>query len=181
MDSANRLYFGDCLDVMRDDIPDESVDLIYLDPPFNSKRLYNAFIGGAQWVAFEDTWRWYEAVGDFHEVAQRPAYRGLMEGLRMMLGEGPQLAYLSYMANRLLECWRILSPTGSIYLHCDPTMSHYLKAVMDGLFVSGGGRVPQRNCLELPTMAGQDPTMAKDARHDFLVLTLGKMDLAPAL
>ena len=134
MGSANRLYFGDCLDVMRENIPDESVDLVYLDPPFNSKRLYNAFIGGAQWVAFDDTWRWYEAVGDFHEVAGQPEYRGLMEGLRLMLGEDSQLAYLSYMANRLLECHRVLKPTGSIYLHCDPTMSHYLKTVMDGIF-----------------------------------------------
>ena len=139
--TANCLYFGDCLEVMRENIPSESVDLIYLDPPFNSKRLYNAFIGGAQWVAFDDTWRWYEAVGDFHEVAQQPSYAGLMEGLRLMLGEGPQLAYLSYMANRLLECCRVLKPTGSIYLHCDPTMSHYLKAVMDGIF----GRTNFRN------------------------------------
>ena len=134
MGAANCLYFGDCLDVMREDIASESVDLIYLDPPFNSKRLYNAFIGGAQWVAFDDTWQWHEAVEDFHEVASHPEYAGLMEGLRLMLGEGPQLAYLSYMANRLLECRRVLKTTGSIYLHCDPTMSHYLKAVMDGLF-----------------------------------------------
>ncbi len=130
----NRLYFGDCLDVMREDIPDESVDLIYLDPPFNSKRIYNAFIGGAQWVAFNDTWLWHEAVDDFHDVAGQTRYAGLMEGLRTMLGEGPELAYLSYMANRLIECRRVLKPTGSIYLHCDPTMSHYLKAVMDGVF-----------------------------------------------
>ena len=134
MGEANRLYFGDCLEVMRESIASESVDLIYLDPPFNSKRLYNAFIGGAQWVAFDDTWRWYEAIGDFHEVAQQPAYAGLMEGLRSMLGEGPQLAYLSYMANRLLECRRVLKATGAIYLHCDPTMSHYLKVVMEGIW-----------------------------------------------
>ena len=134
MENPNRLYFGDCLDVMREDIPAESVDLIYLDPPFNSKRLYNAFIGGAQWVAFADTWRWREAVDDFHEVAGQPRLAGMMEGLRLMLGEGPNLAYLSYMANRLIECRRVLKPTGSIYLHCDPTMSHYLKAVMDGIF-----------------------------------------------
>ena len=134
MGTANCLYFGDCLEVMRESIASDSVDLIYLDPPFNSKRLYNAFIGWAQWVAFDDTWRWYEAIGDFHEVAQQPAFAGLMEGLRSMLGEGPQLAYLSYMANRLLEYHRVLKDTGSIYLHCDPTMSHYLKAVMDGLW-----------------------------------------------
>ena len=130
----NRLYFGDCLEVMREDIADESVDLIYLDPPFNSKRLYNAFIGGAQWVAFDDTWRWHEAIDDFHDVASDPKLAGLMEGLRLMLGKTPRLAYLSYMANRLRECRRVLKPTGSIYLHCDPTMSHYLKTVMDGLF-----------------------------------------------
>lgn len=132
--TPNRLYFGDCLDVMVEYIPDESVNLIYLDPPFNSKRIYNAFIGGAQWVAFDDTWRWYEAIDDFHSVASDVTLAPTMEGLRRVLGEGAELAYLSYMANRLRECRRILMPTGSIYLHCDPTMSHYLKIVMDGVF-----------------------------------------------
>ena len=130
----NRLYFGDCLDVMREDIEDGSVDLIYLDPPFNSKRLYNAYMGGAQWVAFDDTWRWHEAVDDFHEVASDVQLANTMEGLRRILGEGPQLAYLSYMANRLRECRRVLKDTGATYLHCDPTMSHYLKAVLDAIF-----------------------------------------------
>ena len=133
------LYFGDCLDVMREHIPDESVDLIYLDPPFNSKRIYNASMGGAQWVAFKDTWQWYEAVDDFHELAADVSMASTMEGLRMILGEGSSLAYLSYMANRLRECHRVLKPTGSIYLHCDPTMSHYLKVLMDKVFTGGGG------------------------------------------
>ena len=93
-------------------------------------------MGRSGWVAFDDTWKWYEAEDDFHEVAGQPKYKGIMEGLRMMLGEGPQLAYLSYMANRLLECHRVLKSTGSIYLHCDPTMSHYLKTMMDGIFGS---------------------------------------------
>ena len=163
--SANRLYFGDCLEVMREDIPTESVDLIHLDPPFNSKRLYNAFIGGAQWVAFDDTWRWYEAVGDFHEVAQQPSYAGLMEGLRLMLGEGPQLAYLSYMANRLLECCRVLKPTGSIYLHCDPTMSHYLKAVLDGVF----GRRNFRNEIIWCYAGGGIPIKDFPRKHDVIL------------
>ncbi len=132
--ATNRLYFGDCLDVMREDITDESVDLIYLDPPFNSKRLYNAFIGGAQWVAFDDTWSWHEAVDDFHEVASDTRPADAIEGLRRILGENSQLAYLSYMANRLRECHRVLKGSGSIYLHCDPTMSHYLKVVMDAVF-----------------------------------------------
>ena len=138
--AVNRLYFGDCLEVMREDVPDESVDLIYLDPPFNSKRLYNAYIGGAQWVAFNDTWQWYEAIEDFHEVAGDVTLGDPMEGLRRILGEGPNLAYLSYMANRLRECRRVLKPTGSIYLHCDPTMSHYLKVVMDAVFGDKGFR-----------------------------------------
>ena len=132
--AKNRLYLGDCLDVLREDVADNTVDLIYLDPPFNSKRLYNAFIGGAQWVAFNDTWCWHEAVDDFHEVAARVDIAPAMEGLRRILGEGSELAYLAYMANRLAECRRVLKPTGSIWLHCDPTMSHYLKAVMDVLW-----------------------------------------------
>ena len=141
MTVPNRLYFGDCLDVLREDVADESVDLVYLDPPFNSKRLYNAFIGDAQWVAFNDTWHWSEAVGDFHAVASSPGQLAdTMEGLRKVLGEGPNLAYLAYMANRLRECWRALKPTGSLYLHCDPTMSHYLKVVLDAVFGSGNFR-----------------------------------------
>ena len=139
--TANSLYFGDCLDVMREDIPDQSIDLIYLDPPFNSKRIYNAFMGGAQWVAFKDTWQWHEAVEDFHQVAEQVHLAPMIEGLRTILGEGPDLAYLSYMANRLAECHRVLKPTGSIYLHCDPTMSHYLKLVMDAIY----GRANFRN------------------------------------
>ena len=130
----NRLYFGDCLDVMRRDIDDESIDLIYLDPPFNSKRIYNTFIGDAQWVAFDGTWQWHEAIDDFDDVASDPQLAPTMEGLRKILGESGNLAYLSYMANRLRECCRVLKPTGSIYLHCDPMMSHYLKIVMDGIF-----------------------------------------------
>ena len=132
---VNRLYFGDCLDVLREDVKDESVDLVYLDPPFNSKRLYNAFIGDAQWVAFEDTWRWSEAVEDFHEVARAPGpLADTIEGLRKILGEGASLAYVSYMANRLLECHRVLKPTGSLYLHCDPTMNYLLRMVLDAIF-----------------------------------------------
>ena len=165
VETPNRLYFGDCLDVMREDIPAESVDLIYLDPPFNSKRLYNAFIGGTQWVAFDDTWRWHEAIGDFHQVAGQPKYKGVMEGLRLMLGEGPQLAYLSYMANRLVECHRVLKPTGSIYLHCDPTMSHYLKAVLDGVF----GRRNFRNEIIWCYAGGGIPIKDFPRKHDVIL------------
>ena len=134
---VNRLYFGDCLEVLRQDLEADSVDLIYLDPPYNSKRLYNASLGGAQWVAFKDTWHWHEACDDFHEVAAEVRLSDTMEGLRRILGEGANLAYLSYMANRLRECHRVLKPTGSLYVHSDPTMSHYLKVVLDGLFGPG--------------------------------------------
>ena len=158
----NTLYFGDCLDVMREDIPTESVDLIYLDPPFNSKRIYNAFIGGAQWVAFEDTWRWHEAVDDFHEVASDVAMGDTMEGLKRILGEGANLAYLSYMANRLRECWRVLKLTGSLYLHCDPTMSHYLKVVMDAVF----GRKNFRNEIVWCYSGGGIPRGDYPRKHD---------------
>jgi len=153
---ANTLFFGDCLDVMREDIGTASVDLIYLDPPFNSKRFYNASMGGAQWVAFKDTWRWSEAVEDFHALAGDNRTADTMEGLRLVLGEGPKLAYLSYMGNRLRECHRVLKPTGSLYLHCDPTMNYLLRVVMDAVFgvprfrneivwCYRGGGVPKRD------------------------------------
>ncbi|MCY3614500.1 MAG: DNA methyltransferase [Bacteroidetes bacterium] len=136
MSTPNRLYFGDCLDVMREFIPDESVDVIYAYPPFNSKRIYNANMGGAQWVAFKDTWQWHEAVDDFHEVASRNDMAPTMEGLRTILGEGSDLAYLSYMANRLLECFRVLKPTGTMFLHCDPTMNYLLRIVLNAIYSS---------------------------------------------
>ncbi len=169
---GNRLYFGDCLDVLREDVADETVDLIYLDPPFNSKRLYNAFIGGAQWVAFDDTWRWHEAVDDFHEVAGRLDIASTMEGLRRILGEGPELAYLAYMANRLAECRRVLKPTGSIWLHCDPTMSHYLKVLMDGIY----GRAHYRNEVVWCYTGPGSPSMRQfNRKHDTLFwYTMGK-------
>ncbi len=163
---SNKLYFGDCLEVMRADVPSESVDLIYLDPPFNSKRLYNAFIGGAQWVAFKDTWRWHEAVNDFHDLASQPRLAKMIEGLRTMLGEGAQLAYLSYMGNRIVECHRVLKPTGSIYIHCDPTMSHYLKVVMDGVF----GRENFLNELVWYYRGAGIPKRAFARRHDVLLV-----------
>ena len=116
-DAGRTLFFGDCLDVMRQDIAPDSVDLIYLDPPFNSKKIYNASMGGAQWMAFDDTWRWHRAVDDFHDVAGCVKLGPTMEGLRTMLGEESRLAYLSYMANRVREChrrsqshWYALSP-----------------------------------------------------------------------
>ena len=135
------LYYGDCLGWM-EKWDDCTVDLIYLDPPFNSKANYNVIYGkngsnGAQYRAFTDTWYWdYEAAARFDMFAgavSRPAH-DVIVGLHRFLGECGMSAYLTYMAERLEQMHRILKPTGSIYLHCDPTMSHCLKLVMDAIF-----------------------------------------------
>ena len=140
----NQLYFGDNLDILREHIKDESVDLIYLDPPFNSKRDYNLLFKSpkghdsyAQITAFEDSWHWGEqAEREFSEILRQPNtdVAEMMRALRQFLGENDMMAYLTMMANRLLELHRVLKPTGSLYLHCDPTASHYLKIVLDGVF-----------------------------------------------
>ncbi len=125
--------------------PDESIDLCYLDPPFNSKTDYNVLFGSdpdtgrrAQVVAFEDTWSWSEdAVARVDRLTKAGAYPDrarCISGLRTMLGPSGMLAYLAYMAERLSEVQRLLKPSGSVYLHCDPTASHYLKATMDAIF-----------------------------------------------
>lgn len=146
----NTLHYGDCLNVMAD-LPDKCVDLIYLDPPFNSKTNYNLLFPNpdsgektkseqphlAQIIAFHDTWTWdgpaAERVKRIENAVAHPAHKAI-KGLNIMLGESGSMAYLSYMAERLVEMKRLLKPTGSIYLHCDPTMSHYLKALMDEIF-----------------------------------------------
>jgi DNA modification methylase len=142
--APNHLYYGDNLDVLRESIPNESVDLIYLDPPFNSSRDYNILFaspGGqsseAQITAFEDTWHWGEqAENEFAEIIQghNTDVAELMVALRKFLGENDMMAYLTMMTNRLLELHRVLKHTGSIYLHCDSTASHYLRIVLDAIF-----------------------------------------------
>lgn len=142
--SQNQLYFGDNLHILREALVDETVDLIYLDPPFNSKRDYNLLFKSpkgqqseAQITAFEDSWHWGEqAEREFDELLHQPntAVAEMMRALRSFLGENDMLAYLTMMANRLLELHRVLKPTGSLYLHCDPSASHYLKVVLDGVF-----------------------------------------------
>ena len=140
----NTLYFGDNLDILREHIKDESVDLIYLDPPFNSKRGYNLLFktpkgheSDAQVTAFEDTWHWGEqAEREFAELVHRPNtdVSEVIQSLRRFLRENDVMAYLTMMANRLLELRRVLKPTGSLYLHCDPTASHYIKTRLDAIF-----------------------------------------------
>ena len=135
------LYQGDCLDWMRR-WSDECVDLIYLDPPFNSSAGYDIRSGPgtggpSRARAFNDTWKWDEQAAErlrrIRDDACHPAHNAV-EGLLYQLGESSMLAYLTYMAERLTEMRRILKQTGSIYLHCDQTASHYLKVVMDGIF-----------------------------------------------
>ena len=128
---ANALYYGDNLQVLRDSIASESVDLVYLDPPFNSQASYNVLFKGpsgrmadAQIEAFEDTWHWGEgAERAFSEVLASPYTQAaeLLRAMRSFLGENDVMAYLAMMAVRLLELHRVLKPTGSLYLHCDAT------------------------------------------------------------
>ena len=138
---VNALCYGDCLDWMQR-WDDATVDLIYLDPPFNSNATYNVLYasdsaGGAQTRAFNDTWSWDAAAGErlamYEGATARPAHKAII-ALEGILGPSGMLAYLTYMAERLEHMHRLLKPTGSIYLHCDPTASHYLKILMDAIF-----------------------------------------------
>jgi adenine specific DNA methylase Mod len=141
---TNKLFYGDNLDVLREHIASESVDLIYLDPPFNSNANYNILFksktgdgADAQIEAFEDTWHWNDHAEDAFDQVIRSGNTDAAELLRAMrafLGENDMMAYLSMMAIRLIELHRVLKATGSLYLHCDPTASHYLKLLLDGVF-----------------------------------------------
>jgi adenine specific DNA methylase Mod len=141
---VNTLYYGDNLQILREHIKDDSVDLIYLDPPFNSNANYNVLFKSptgeqshAQIEAFEDTWHWTEeAEQAFDEVMQsgNTDAAELLRAMRSFLKENDMMAYLTMMAVRLLELYRVLKPTGSFYLHCDPTASHYLKLLLDSIF-----------------------------------------------
>ncbi len=141
---ANHLYYGDNLDVLRRDIPPGSVDLIYLDPPFNSNATYNILFrspagtgADAQIEAFADTWHWNDRAEDaFDQVARSGHTKAfdLLNAMRGFLGDNDMMAYLAMMAVRVVELHRVLKPTGSLYLHCDSTASHYLKLLLDGVF-----------------------------------------------
>jgi site-specific DNA-methyltransferase (adenine-specific) len=141
---TNRLYYGDNLEVLRAHIADASVDLIYLDPPFNSNAGYNVLFKSASGAgadasieAFDDTWTWgpksQEAMLDIAGGTNRPL-QVMMSAMHSALGDSPLMAYLAMMAVRLVELHRVLRDTGSFYLHCDPTASHYLKLVLDAVF-----------------------------------------------
>ncbi|MDA0924893.1 MAG: DNA methyltransferase [Proteobacteria bacterium] len=139
----NHLYYGDNLNVLRD-LPGDHVDLIYLDPPFNSNAGYNQLFKSpdgsgstAQIEAFNDTWHWGDAAEDAYQAVRRSpnaAAAQMLSAMRGFLGENDMMAYLAMMAVRLIELHRVLKPTGSLYLHCDPTASHYLKIMLDAIF-----------------------------------------------
>ena len=140
----NHLYYGDNLDILQKHIQDESVDLIYLDPPFNSQASYNVLFRApsgeqskAQIEAFGDTWHWNDSAERAFDAVMQSGNTDAAEMLRAMrsfLKENDMMAYLTMMAVRLIELHRVLKPTGSLYLHCDPTASHYLKIIMDASF-----------------------------------------------
>jgi site-specific DNA-methyltransferase (adenine-specific) len=140
----NHLHYGDNLTVLRDSIASESVDLIYLDPPFNSNAGYNVLFkapdgsgSAAQIEAFDDTWHWNDsAEAAFADVLRsgNSAAAEMLRAMRGFLGENDMMAYLAMMDARLIELHRVLKPTGSLYLHCDPTASHYLKILLDAVF-----------------------------------------------
>jgi site-specific DNA-methyltransferase (adenine-specific) len=144
---TRQLFYGDNLNILRQYIKDESVDLIYLDPPFNSSRNYNVLFrdesgseSEAQITAFEDTWHWGEnAEATYRELITDAPEKvaTAMQALLILVGRNQMMAYLVMMTARLVQLHRVLKPTGSLYLHCDPTASHYLKVILDTIF--GGG------------------------------------------
>ncbi len=143
-DWKNRLYFGDNLPILRERVASESVDLIYLDPPFNSNATYNVLFretsgeaSAAQIRAFDDTWHWdIESEAAYEDVVRDgpPELANMLQAMRGFLGRNDMMAYLTMMAQRIIELHRVLKPTGSIYLHCDLTANHYLKLLMDATF-----------------------------------------------
>jgi DNA modification methylase len=148
----NKLYYGDNLEVLRKHVKDETIDLCYIDPPFNSKRNYNQIYNNigkedaAQAQAFVDTWTWNSIASEgFEEITSNKngiftkQSINLILGLEKVLGKGSLFAYLVSMTQRIAEIYRVLKPTGSFYLHCDPTASHYLKLVLDAIFCARGG------------------------------------------
>ena len=181
--TMNQLFYGDNLAVLRESIADESVDLIYLDPPFNSSASYNLLFKApsgdqsqAQIEAFEDTWHWTTEGSEraFDEVVTGPHSDAsiMLRAMRSALGENDMMAYLAMMAVRLIELHRVLKPTGSLYLHCDPTASHYLKILLDAIF---GAKLYINEIVWLRANAHNFKTRYWPRQHDILLL-YGKSD-----
>ncbi len=175
---ANLLFYGDNLDILRRHIKDQSVDLIYLDPPFKSDQDYNVLFeekngsqSRAQIKAFEDTWQWdREAAGAYQEVVEAGGQVSeAMQAFRKLLGHNNMMAYLAMMAPRLVELRRVLKSTGSIFLHCDPTASHYLKLLMDAAF----GPMNFRNEIIWKRTSGHSDAKRCGNVHDILLFYAG--------
>jgi DNA modification methylase len=168
------LYYGDNLDILRRYLKDESVDLVYLDPPFNSAQNYNAFFqekdgsaAASQIHAFEDTWHWdIETKRAYDAVTEQPGrVSDVMQAFYQFLGGNDMMAYLTMMSSRLVELRRVLKPTGSLYLHCDPTASHYLKLLLDAIF--GGGNF--RNEIIWERTTGRKSVSQFGRVHDIIL------------
>lgn len=181
----NKLYYGDNLDILREHIATESVDLIYLDPPFNSDRIHNVIFrekgGGdspAQIQAFDDTWTWSQETEALYRKLQAGEVplrvTAAMEAMWRLLGEGDLLAYLTMMTARLLELHRVLRSSGSIFLHCDPTASHYLKIMCDAIF---GAENFRNEIIWQRTLAKSLMSRRLPSNHD-VILAYGKTDRA---
>ena len=181
IEPMNKLFYGDNLNVLREHIPDNSVDLIYLDPPFNSKADYNILFkeptgesSAAQITAFEDTWHWTEETErtfqDIIEIAPAAVVE-MMRAFRRFVGVNDVMAYLTMMCIRLIELRRILKDTATIYLHCDPSASHYLKILMDAIF----GKKNFRNEIVWCYRGGGTPKKDFGRRHD-IILRYSKSD-----
>lgn len=175
----NKLYYGDNIEVLRRKIKDETIDLCYIDPPFNSKRNYNQIynnIGSedrAQAQAFTDTWTWdnnantgFDEIIDNKDGRFQPQLVELIKGLRHVLGHGSLLAYLVSMSLRVTELHRVLKSTGSFYLHCDPTASHYLKLLLDAIFCSQTGNFQNEIIWSYKTGGASKTRFAK--KHDVI-------------
>lgn len=184
----NKLYYGDNLEVLREHVADASVDLIYLDPPFNSNASYSILFkspegqgADAQIEAFNDTWTWgpsaSSALMDITESGNH-ALHTLMQAMKTAIGENAMMAYLAMMAVRLVELHRVLKPTGSLYLHCDPTASHYLKLVLDAVF----GPENYRNEITWKRRVGMSSAVHSANRFGTVTDTIffyGKTETAP--
>lgn len=179
-DPRNILYYGDNLDVLCRYVADESVDLVYLDPPFNSNATYNVLFkehsgekAASQIKAFEDTWTWdQEAARSYFEMLQAGGeVANAVKAFYTLLGDSNMMAYLAMMAPRLVELRRVLKPTGSIYLHCDPTASHYLKLLMDAVF--GPQLFRDEICWQRSTAKGHAFTRFPSAQDTLLYYSKG--------
>ncbi len=174
-DWRNKLFFGDNLPILREHVADESVDLVYLDPPFNSNAAYNVLfreaggeLSSAQIQAFDDTWHWsIEAESAYEDLVDEAPQEivNLIGAMRGFLGRNDMMAYLTMMASRIVELRRVLAPQGSIYLHCDPTASHYLKLLMDAAF----GKTRFRNEITWKRVSAHSDARRFGRVHDVIL------------